>query len=125
MTKKKNNDNKNKITMKQKTKQLQSSGETRKTSRTWHFLSTLNSLLLSKLLLLLIILVMGSTAAWAAKTDPGYAGSSYLNLSNYSSIDDAGHSVSNLTHMYDYNSTDKVLRVSAYGALPQFQPKSG
>ncbi len=51
--------------MKQKTKQLQSSGETRKTNRTWHFLSTLNSLLLSKLLLLLIIPVMGSTAARA------------------------------------------------------------
>ena len=52
--------------MKQKIKHLQSSGETRKTNRTWHFLSTLNSLLLSKLLLLLIIPAMGSTAAWAA-----------------------------------------------------------
>ncbi len=51
--------------MKQKTKQLQSSGETRKTNRTWHFLSTLNSLLLSKLLLLLIIPVMGTANAWA------------------------------------------------------------
>ncbi len=51
--------------MKQKIKQLQSSGETRKTNRTWHFLSTLNSLLLSKLLLLLIIPAIGSTAAWA------------------------------------------------------------
>ncbi len=54
--------------MKQKTKQLQSSGETRKTNRTWHFLSTLNSLLLSKLLLLLIIPAIGSTAAWADDT---------------------------------------------------------
>ena len=51
--------------MKERTKQLQSLGETRKTNRTWHFLSTLNSLLLSKLLLLLIIPAIGSTAAWA------------------------------------------------------------
>ena len=51
--------------MKQKIKQLQSSGETRKTNRPWHFLSTLNSLLLSKLLLLLIIPAIGSNAAWA------------------------------------------------------------
>ena len=55
--------------MKQKIKQLQSSGETRKTNRPWHFLSTLNSLLLSKLLLLLIIPAIGSTAAWAASGD--------------------------------------------------------
>ena len=54
--------------MKERTKQLQSSGETRKTNRTWHFLSTLNSLLLSKLLLLLIIPAIGSTAAWGATT---------------------------------------------------------
>lgn len=54
--------------MKERTKQLQSSGETRKTNRTWHFLSTLNSLLLSKLLLLLIIPVMGTISAWATYT---------------------------------------------------------
>ena len=59
--------------MKQKTKQLQSSGETRKTNRTWHFLSTLNSLLLSKLLLLLIIPAIGSTAAWAATESISWA----------------------------------------------------
>ena len=52
--------------MKEKLKSLQSSGETRKTNRTWHFLSTLNSLLLSKLLLLLIIPVMGSVNAWGS-----------------------------------------------------------
>lgn len=50
--------------MKERTKQLQSSGETRKTNRPWHFLSTLNSLLLSKLLLLLIIPVIGTTSAF-------------------------------------------------------------
>ena len=75
--------------MKQKTKQLQSSGETRKTNRTWHFLSTLNSLLLSKLLLLLIIPAIGSTAASAAVSYSGdapatktYAEKTFLDVIN-------------------------------------------
>ncbi len=96
--------------MKEKSKQLQTSGETRKTNRTWHFLSNLNSLLLSKLLLLLIIPVMGSTAAWGVTET--YSSLATSISGTYSTVSSSNSSVSGTTRLI-LSSSNGSLTISA------------
>ena len=70
---------------------------------------------MKKILSLITLLVAIATGAWAG---PGDANSTYLDISKYSTIDTAlGDNVTpNLTNLYDYDSTNDILRVSAYGS---------
>ena len=102
--------------MKQKIKQLQSSGETRKTNRTWHFLSTLNSLLLSKLLLLLIIPAIGSTAAQgaASTTSDGKYASGTIDFSTIGTLSANTTYWNNGVKFYSGNSTSVSANIAAW-----------
>ena len=96
--------------MKEKSKQLQTSGETRKTNRTWHFLSTLNSSLLSKLLLLLMVSAMGSTAAWGVTET--YSSLATSMSGTYSTVSSSNSSVSGTTRLI-LSSSNGSLTISA------------
>ena len=67
-----------------------------------------------KLFTILTLLLCICSGAWADAT-PGNADSRYLNVANYSSIDDAGFT-SDVYNLYYYDSSTGFLVVNAFGA---------